>query len=180
MSDPNNAKNDENHLPLIDIMKQIESQHDQNKVHEFKIILGSFFDVVYKLNLNSEDILKLLRPGFKMVLTQLLFDPLQTIAAFKAISDLHREYVESGKLNNITNEPQIMNEFKERLGKSFEEFSRKYGELWEDYQKISNHQVNLPNSTEFVQLSLLKEYSKNQLLKLKLNESTKMIKFIRK
>ena len=179
MSDPNNAKNVENYLPLIDIIKQIESQHDRNKVHEFKIILGSFFDIVYKLNLNSEDILKSLRPGFKMVLTQLLFDPLQTIAAFKALSDLHREYVESGKLNNITNEPQIINEFKERLGESFEEFSRKYRKLWEDYQK------NIQSSSKFTktQLNLCnyryeKEYSKNQLLKLKLKESTKMIKLL--
>lgn len=178
MSDPNNTKNIANYLPLINIIKEIESQHEQNKVHEFKIILGSFFDIVYKLNLNSEDILKSLRPGFKMLLTQLLFDPLQTIAAFKALSDLHSEYVESGKLNNITNEPQIMNEFKERLGESFEEFSRKYRKLWEDYQKniqsskFTKTQLNLCN------YRYEKEYSKNQLLKLKLKESTKMIKLL--
>ena len=178
MSDPNNTKNVANYLPLINIIKEIESQHEQNKVHEFKIILGSFFDIVYKLNLNSEDILKSLRPGFKMLLTQLLFDPLQTIAAFKALSDLHSEYVESGKLNNITNEPQIMNEFKERLGESFEEFSRKYRKLWEDYQKniqsskFTKTQLNLCN------YRYEKEYSKNQLLKLKLKESTKMIKLL--
>ena len=179
MSDPNNAKNDANYLPLIATMKEIESRHDQNKVHEFKIILGSFFDIVYKLNLNSKDISKLLRPGYRMVLTQLLFDPLQTIAAFEAISDLHGEYAKSGKLNNITNDPQIMIEIRERLGKSFKEFSGKYGELWQDYQK------NIQSSGKFTktQLNLCnyryeKAYSKNQLLKLKLNEQTKMISLL--
>ena len=179
MSDPNNAKNDENYLPLIATMKKIESQHEQNKVHEFKDILGSFFDIVYKLNLNSKDISKLLRPGYRMVLTQLLFDPLQTIAAFKAISDLHEEYAKSGKLNNINNDPQIMIEIRERLGKSFKEFSGKYGELWQDYQK------NIQSSGKFTktQLNLCnyryeKTYSKNQLLKLKLNEQTKMISLL--
>ena len=144
MSDPYKAKNVANYLPFIDTIKEIENQHEPNTVHQFKIILGSFFDTIYKLNLDSKDILEPLRQGFIMALTQLLFDPFQIIAAFNTLSDIHREYVESGKLNNITNIPQIKMEFRERLGQSFEEFSRKLRNYGKIIKKISNHQVNLP------------------------------------
>lgn len=178
---PENERNIANYLPLIDLIKKIETKHDQTKVTEFKSILASFFDSVYKLNLDSKDILPPLRAALEILLTQLLFDPFQTIGAFKAIFDFNREYVESGIPNSMIKNRELMQKIKDQTEQRLTEFSQKYKNLWQNYQKS----VQTPNKFSKTELNLCnhryeKIYLKKELLKLNLKEQTKMVTVLQK